>query len=58
MEERRERLIRLTVATERAFLKIALSVISESISVGKPMILAETCEIFRSLLRFFTERAG
>ena len=22
------------------------------------MILAETCEIFRSLLRFFTERAG
>ena len=47
-----------SVATARAFFKIAWSIISESFGVDKPMILAETCEIFRSLLQFFTERAG
>ena len=47
-----------SVATARAFFKIAWSIILESIGVGKPMILAETCQIYRSLLWFFTERAG
>ena len=46
-----------SVATARAFFKIAWSIISESFGVDA-MILAETCEIFRSLLRFPPERAG
>ena len=57
MEERRERVIRLS-SDSTSFFTIAWPIISESIGVGKPMILAEACEIFRSLLRFFTERAG
>ena len=56
MEEGRERVIRLS-SDSSSFFKIAWSIISESFGAGKPMILAETCELFRNLLRFFTERA-
>ena len=53
MEERRERVIRLSSDRTNFACQIAWSIISESIGVGKPMILAETCEIFRSFVCWY-----
>ena len=57
MEERRERVIRLS-SDSSSFLQNCMVDYFRVFGVGKPMNLAETCEIFRSLLQFFTESAG
>ena len=57
MEERREWVIRLS-SDNTSFLQNRMVDYFGSIGVGKPMILAETGEMFRRQVRFFTKRAG
>ena len=57
MEERRERVIRLSSDSTSFLQNCMVNYFGEHWCRGKPMILAETCEIFRSLLRFFHRKS-